>query len=569
MKLTWGGRPFKKQKENNLASGTIVAFERKYNPERKSPEPSLTSQQTVFQGQEQTSPTYAAQTNSFMNAFRNIQTPDSVVKQFINDVLLPGLNSSNSLEFQSDTESSPDNLVYMEKSLVFPAEADMPMNFAMDHITGFETIPDLFIHLPDLLLQNPLYKEHYHAYIEVHSKMLCPAPPRMYTDNPFTCLLPRMSLTSSSDGLLSMLIAFSISRSSAFKSEPYPREAASLLLNKALEDLYRRLTNPREANTDYTLALVLLLACFEIFCDADSGWRAHHHGARQILFSRGLLRATTSMMNRRKRRVAFKQGAEDDIHFFFNRWFAYLDVIGSLSSSSSIYNSSRMSDIEWECPKPTRQERERLMDIDPFSGFDIRLLEYFSMVVNLVEKRQAAGCVSSGTLPLSLIREALDVKQYILDYLKETDLERREIKKEILSDPLNVLNDQLADYELLRATNIVFGLSGVLQIYRRVLMMPRDTAAVQDLVEQVTTVIRDQIPKYQPAAHCTLFSLFSCGSEALKDEDKEFYKHRMTVLAENGLATARKALEVMEEGWKTGKHWADIMAEHRLDMIFV
>jgi hypothetical protein len=615
--LTWGGRPFKKQKENNLAFGTIVSFEQKYNPEKtkiknseteKMPgtivlEPQsmvkmessvstmsinslqsldMTRSSSLVDPPDQTlAPEAVARDDfvplneetltkdNFMSAFRDLDTPNTVAKQLLNTFLLPELDSLNALDYPSETDSSPESLVFAENSHVFQGPAPSPLKFAMDDLTGFETIPELFVPLPDLLLENPLYKQHYHAYIEVHSKMLCPAAPHTYTENPFTCLLPRMSLSSRTDGLLSMIISFSLCQSSTYRSEPYPKEIVGQLLSRALDDLYKRLTDPQEANSNYTLGLIMLLSCYEIICNRNNhGWRAHYYGAKQIMFSRGLLKATTSMITQRKR-VKFSRRSEADLDYFFQRWFAYLDVIGSLSSSSSSFTSSKTSDIQWEGPSTTRQDRERLRDIDPLTGFDMRLLNLFSRVVNLVEKRESGGESSKDTISLPLIQESLEIKEQILKYLGETDGERDEIERTIRADPLNVLNDQLEDYSILRATNRIFGLSGVLQVYRRVLLMPNDTSLVQDVVKQITETIRFDIPANQPAAHCTFFCLFSCGCEAITQEDRELFENRVSLLEERGLLNATIAKDVMIESWSTGKYWADILAERRLDMIFV
>lgn len=617
IKLQWGGRPFKKPKKNNLAEGTVVVFDQMYNPDKQeetqvpptqngalasstdltarplpllapelSRDPSSSSVMSVDSicspknfdfvhpldgaATAATDNLIPLEKETFMRAFRELDTHNTVAKQFLNDVLLPELMSMNDLDHRSESDSSPDNLIISENSHIFHTSDTESFNFSSNlDFTGFGSVPGFLMPLPDILLQNPLYREHYHGYVEIYSKLLCPASPRAYTDNPFTCLLPRMSLSAGTDGLLAMLISFSLCQSASFRGEPYPKETVGLLLNKALDDLYRRLTNPLEADSDYTLSLILVLSCFEIICDSQNhDWRSHYLGARKIMFSRGLLRATNSMISQRKR-VSFIKGQEADIHYFFTRWFAYLDVIGSLSSSSSVFTSSTSSDIQWECPIPTRADREHLKDIDPLTGFDTRLLECFSMIVSLVTKRESSSQKAASSLSLTLIRDALEGKEFILKYLKETEDERDEIKMQLMNDPLNVLNEQLSDYALLRATNRIFGLSGVLQIYRRVLLMPRDTSLVQDLVKEITQVIRDEIPKDQPAAYCTLFSLFSCGCEAMSEEDQEFYLYRISALATTGSGNLRIAKDVMMEGWATGKYWADILAEKKLDLIFV
>lgn len=153
--------------------------------------------------------------------------------------------------------------------------------------------------------------------------------------------------------------------------------------------------------------------------------------------------------------------------------------------------------------------------------------------------------------------------------MREKEFQRDEIEVDILSNPYDKRRDFLPDYKILRATNSVFGFAGVLQIYRRVLMMSSQSKVVQDVVSEMTVIFSEKIPENTTAAYCTVFSMFSAGCEAIDEETRRFYSNRLTALYNNGSIPAFKALELMVESWESGKYWADSILATNADLVFV
>ncbi|KAH3686001.1 hypothetical protein WICPIJ_003000 [Wickerhamomyces pijperi] len=453
-------------------------------------------------------------------------------------------------------------------------------------IDNFTTLPQQISPIPDLLLKNPRYREYYHQYIETFSKTLVPANAQSYTDNPFTCLLPRLSLSSDCDGLLSAIIAMAISQRysrSDVDQSTFPTDLTSDLLSRALNDLYKRLTDPKETQSDHTLGLILVMTCFDIIRGSRFKWRAHYLGARKIVMSRGFLKAvcdqkrasSTSNSNKitdldieNDQAVSFERGAESDLVFFFTRWFAYLDTFALLVSSSAIYVSSPSRNlIKWSGPKVTRAQRENLDDIDKLMGFDFKLLDFFAEIISLIDEREK-NCRTPNNLTIELMQRALDVKARLLEYIATTDKERDEIEFSIKLNTNDPRHSKLFDYARIRATNNVFALAGVLQIYRRVLMMATESDIVQDVVNEITVIIQDKIPDNTTAANCTMFALFTSGCEAIDIDTRAFYIDRLNKLIGHGATGARDAYNIMLDSWETGKFWADILSEKNIDIMF-
>lgn len=529
--------------------------------------------------------------------FRDIETTNIAAKDFLNDCIIPELEtfgnkydvyaaelSPRIKELEENYEDLLDEESLVTRSLFSSVSQDQDSendnhalvvstptnNQTQDMLTGYEFIPFSIVPLPDMLLKVPYFRENYHAYVEIYSKMIVPAPPSTYEDNPLTCIVPRMSLTSSTDGMLSVLIASSIVQGSHYRGENYPQEIVNMLIKRALNDLYERLTDEQEAESDYTLALIMVLACFEITCSEKYDWRSHYYGARRIILSRGLIKSSDDTGSANRKIVGFDLSEESDVTYFFARWFAYTDVIGSLSSSSLLNKTFNGNETHliWEAPEITQKDKLNLKDIDPFMGFDLRLLKYFAEIVNLVKERER-NCPTVDFLSATLIRKALEIKESMSKFLTESEVERTQVLKDIKEQGDEKRLSFLERYTILKATNRCFALAGILQIYRRILLMPAASTLVQELISEITTVFKNDIPVGTPAACCTIFSLFTSGCDAIDKETRAFYEERVLLLAKDGFTFGNTAYQLMIECWSTGKYWADLITEMDIDLTFV
>lgn len=242
------------------------------------------------------------------------------------------------------------------------------------------SIPRSLEFLPDILRQVPMYRDLFHHFIYVSADMLVPAP-ILYPENPFKTILPPMAL--GTPHLLALVLAFAASHRARFLRLPEPVDVISRLLSRVFQGLTTCLENEQEAISDTTLTTAIMLSTFEILTESvDASWKKHLHGARDIVVARGLAQPLLAyneedMSTPSSRSTSFSdinlRGAhsiheiiagiapkaisvfenddesniigpkplgllrndleETDISYFLIRWFAYIEVIGALSSS--------------------------------------------------------------------------------------------------------------------------------------------------------------------------------------------------------------------------------------------
>lgn len=449
----------------------------------------------------------------------------------------------------------------------------------------WESIPPLLVPLPTLLLNVPFYRNLMHFWINVAANHLVPASSRIYSDNPFKILLTQMAMEYPS--ILNTLLAFSAKmRSNLIGKDDTPDTIIDQLLSRSCSELLRLLKNKESATSDQTLATVMLLSCFEVFNSKDfSRHRAHNIGARQIIKAR----STTGT------RVRIPDsGKEKDMAFFLMRWFVYTDVIGALSSTtnsgdylltsknSSTYEPleciSILSDIdnmrndEYKCPKN---------NIDYLMGFDMKFLPQFAKITMLIREVNILLQQSRETLPnipLSIVHKALEVKEALLqtrrldeeqvmkhhEQLMELKIKRkRGMDLPNPDSPEEVLN-LIQENDILRYTNKIFCDAGLIHLYRRVLLLPRESKLVQDLAMGIGELAKTQIESRSPAEICCIFCFFTAGCEVLDANMQQFFQLRFQNLAEMGNTNARKGLEIMKRCWQTKEDW--ITAAKVLDL---
>lgn len=249
-----------------------------------------------------------------------------------------------------------------------------------DDETSFIYIPKSLEFLPDLLKEVPLYRDLFHHFVYVSADFLVPAP-LLYPQNPFKTLLPPMAL--GTPHLLALILAYAATHRANFLRLPSPVDVVKRLLSRVFQGLTKSLENEQEAISDITLTTAIMLTSYDILTDSvDSSWKKHLHGARDIVVARGLAqplldspdgspsepnsRSTSfsdyephekpsihSMMpgissstlpvfdNNEKDIILGPKPLgllrndieETDVSYFLIRWFAYIDVIGALSSS--------------------------------------------------------------------------------------------------------------------------------------------------------------------------------------------------------------------------------------------
>ncbi|CAI5758615.1 unnamed protein product [Candida verbasci] len=453
------------------------------------------------------------------------------------------------------------------------------------------SIPPSLTPLPSLLLNVPFYRSLMHFWVQVACHHLVPAPADIYKDNPFKVLLSQMAMEY--PAILTTLLAFSAKlRSSLVSSDDTPDVILDQLLSRSCTELLKLLKDKTSATSNEALATALLLSVFEIFDSKDfSKHRAHTLGARQIIKARSNLNLPL--------KKDIDTGTERNVTFFLLRWFVYIDIIGSLSATKNSNNYLLIKDEE-EKYQPveevtmlnkTKSTDLELRDgfdptsppkahIDYLMGFDINFLPQFARITILIRKTNflLQQCGSSEiNLPQELICKALEVKETLLSLLNKDE----EITKADLSHIVNLITEKkkqssvdspeglkrmIKENEVLRSTNRVFCFAGIIHLYRRVLLIPRESNLVQDLAIQIGQIVHQNIQSQSPADICVIFCLFTAGCEIVNNEEMRlFFENRFMKIAEMGNINARKGLQIMKRCWATGEDWITAATNLNLD----
>ncbi|CAX42979.1 fungal zinc cluster transcription factor, putative [Candida dubliniensis CD36] len=454
-----------------------------------------------------------------------------------------------------------------------------PMRSVYSSINGsptsediWDSIPPSLTPLPTLLLNVPFYRNLMHFWVTVASQNLVPAPSSIYKDNPYKILLTQMAMEY--PAILNTLLAFSAKlRSSLIGADDTPDIVIDQLLSRSCTELLQLLKDESKATSDEALATALLLSCYEVFNSKDfSRHRAHNIGARQII------KARSNTPHKR----GPEAGTEGDMTFFLMRWFVYTDVIGALSSTTDSHDylltSNDLSTYEplesltmlHEIDKMEDETQYPKKTIDYLMGFNIKFLPHFTKITMLVRETNAhlgKAKASAANLPLSIVYKALEVKEALIETQRKDEKSILQSHEKIIE--LNSGKGQpssakdlpeetvtlIKENDILRFTNKIFCDAGLIHLYRRVLLVPRESNLVQDLANGIGELAKLHIESRSPADICCIFCLFTAGCEVLRPEMQQFFEQRFQNLGQMGNINARKGLQIMKRCWETNEDW--------------
>ncbi|AOA63971.1 Hypothetical protein PAS_chr3_0871 [Komagataella phaffii GS115] len=449
-------------------------------------------------------------------------------------------------------------------------------------------IPNGILPLPDMLLSVPYYYESFIFFKEVTSSVLVPMPHHLYRENPVEILLPRLAMGNST--VMAILISFAITHKCYMTNTEEPREVVDQLMARILNDLLTFLQHPETATSDLTLAVILLLSSYDIFSSKQQKWRLHMKGAKQILLSRGVIKTLPNTESSDQQpsvngvlASSSKMIKESNILAFIIRWFAYIDTLGSLCSplkpspeemnshlqSIGNTNTELGNHINYDDPRLhsyiDAPEGSNINSIDLFLGFDVKLLAISTELCVLIKRVNCILHSNQGkevSLPISLITKAMDV-EYRLWENYETSLDKVD------------RNAGADSSHLALATNKLFYYAGLINLYRRVLLLPRQSSMVQKCCRMIRETLEKHVEPGSSAEICSIFCVFICGCEVIDEADQKFFDAKMINLDKKGVPCAPKALQIMRMAWKTskthrwGRNWDDIMEETGMDLVFL
>lgn len=398
------------------------------------------------------------------------------------------------------------------------------------------------------------------------------------SSNPFGTIIPRMA--SECPILKNLLIAFagkhrnkvySASNDVLFlhleelcAQDTDYEDLSRRLLKKSTNELMGKLTSLEERHNDSTLAGLLVLIALEIFFgDHRSKWRMHLRAARQIVGER-LQNDSEATGQKLIYRV------DNTPYHFLSRWFTYLNVVSILSSADFELQADTVPllEVEFFSTKQQLLETKRsLDDIEATSGMDLIVLSFLSRVAHLLHKANNEDIDRA-----EVMRTAIELDFELIEYLDESEKARNAIVEQLKKGSSKAFTEeQFQNYERLRATNLVFGLTGSLLLRGRLMAMSHDSKMICSLLSRTTALLTRLVQLGSPSQSCLFFCIFCCGCELLSSSmevNRPVFTRQLDSLAERGMTSALQAKIIMEECWTTGRHWWKLLRENNLDFCF-
>jgi len=264
----------------------------------------------------------------------------------------------------------------------------------------------------------------------------------------------------------------------------------------------------------------------------------------------------------------------DNVSYFLVRWFAYLDVVGSLSGRDND-KPPLFSGKYWISENDDENEDSA---VDCVLGFTSKCVSILAKIGELArrsdqEKKKyyddhiAAG-VKEGQEQVQGIVKNWKPPQDIEDQARKLEHElgharsQREIAGAQFSCRMhhgrnhdtNLMSNQEVDNKEMLATNDAFHSAALVHLYRRVLNYPSEHPKVQ---RAVAAIIGDmhKVRHNGDAENCLLFPLFTAGCEAIKEVHRSYTLKRMQAVEKIGMTQVTAARRLMQRVWEEGVPW--------------
>lgn len=318
------------------------------------------------------------------------------------------------------------------------------------------------------------------------------------------------------DNLLNLLLAYSASHRARLLHQPEPANRIAVYVKDVFPKLRHALTTDEPINIGM-LATAIMLASLEILSPGAFGvgvpWRNHLSIARQMIVARG----GTQGISR-----------TDKVSYFLIRWFAYLDIMGSLSGRK---NDRPLSYHYWT-GNDDFEEADGL-GIDCLLGFTTACVRILARVADLAkdcesQRLDATGIVDDSWQPSpEIVAQAEQLK---------TDLRiaRNQSYRPCPYGSTEPTSDAGWDSFEIIATNDMFHWAGLIHLDRRVLNLPLEDREVQDAVREIIGGLY-QIRPGSTAEANILFPLFTAGVHAVDKGQRERIMEKLRIVETFGM----------------------------------
>ena len=344
--------------------------------------------------------------------------------------------------------------------------------------------------------------------------------------------------------LLHLLLAYSAKHRARLLHHAEPANRIAEWMQDVLIALIAAIGKPAHEISDSNLATAIMLASLEIISPAPEtdeikiSWQKHLEVARKMM----LARSESGLV---------AQGGE--INLFLTRWFAYLDVLGSLSGSGQkpLFHGNYFQDED--------EDSQQSYQIDCLMGFTSRCVSILARVAELAhqcdnERQDSQGNVIPNWKPSDqTIEEAEAIKG---DLHKARQHVQQGCHHRRNSAPDN--SDPSYAVELV-TTNDAFHWAGLIQLDRRVLGKPSTDPEVQFYVREIVAALT-KIRPGGTAEACLLFPMFTAGCDAFSS-DRVPIMERLKSVERSGMFQVRQAISLVEKVWETGRNWETFIGE--------
>ena len=307
------------------------------------------------------------------------------------------------------------------------------------------------------------------------------------------------------ENIMNLLLAYSAAHRARMLNHPEPANRIAVWVQDVFPKLRQTLIDNPSDVSDNVLAAVIMMASLEIISsgtfEVPISWQDHLAMARQMIIARGGPRG---------------MGRHNGVAYFLSRWFAYLDVLGSLSGNR---HNMPMSSFYWSSENAYADED---FEIDCLMGFTTRCVGSLARISELAKQCEPDRIDANGYVrpdwvpPLEIVEQAVQVRRQLEEGLLE-----RNIRKGCNHGSQRASESEGAwDATEIYATNELFHWAGLIHLNRRVLGKSASDIEVQHAVREIVGLLY-KIRKGSTAEACLIFPMFAAGCDAQDEGQRE------------------------------------------------
>jgi hypothetical protein len=226
----------------------------------------------------------------------------------------------------------------------------------------------------------------------------------------------------------------------------------------------------------------------------------------------------------------------DDVSYFLSRWFAYLDVVGSLSGSRHEKPLS-LNYLPME-----NASGEEAYQIDCLLGFTGHCVSILARVAELAKQCEPDRFDENGDIRANWKPSEAIVQQ--AEQVRDELQRSQERDYRACTHRPSLSGSQISEHEAgwdsleIFATNEAFHWAGLIHLLRRVLGRSRSDLEVQTAVREIVGLLY-KVRKGSTAEACLLFPMFTAGVDAIDRGQRERIAERLKGVEGFGMIQVR------------------------------